>query len=96
MNFEEEAVAKRINKKVTMTKKTTAVCLLRKSFKNRHLYYCHNSRKREREREKLLFNSINKNSMGKTCEYTELKISILVSLHVASVLIFDVSPPLSE
>jgi len=52
MNFEEEAVAKRINKKVTMTKKTTAVCLLRKSFKNHHLYYCHNSRKREREREK--------------------------------------------
>jgi hypothetical protein len=96
MNFEEEAVAKRINKKVTMTKKTTAVCLLRKSFKNHHLYYCHNSRKREREREKLLFNSNNKNSMGKTCEYTELKISILVSLHVASVLIFDVSPPLSE
>jgi len=53
MNFEEEAVAKRINKKVTMTKKTTAVCLLRKSFKNHHLYYCHNSRKREREREKI-------------------------------------------
>lgn len=89
MNFEEEAVAKRMNKKVTMTKKRQLFVYFASLLKITTFIIV-------TTQEKLLFNSNNKNSMRKTCEYTELKISILVSLHVASVLIFDVSPPLSE